>query len=226
MLSEYKVENRNVHKFMMEPILSNMYVIIIGNQALVIDPCVKKEAADLLQKTGVKKITVILTHEHYDHISGVNWLREQFPCYVIASEETKAMTPDPEKNMAAFFMALCVNKEEAVIRQAQEIVEPEYSCQVDFGVKEAYQFEMEALSIQVIKTPGHSIGSICILINEKYVFTGDSLVGGNTVITKLPGGSKRAYEKQTRPFLESLRKDTVVFPGHGAEGFMETFQIG
>ena len=81
------------------------------------------------------------------------------------------------------------------------------------------------LKIRLIHTPGHSPGSICILINDKYIFTGDGLVEGNKVITKLPGGDRKKYNEITKPFLEKLSNQVVVFPGHGDEGVMRDFRI-
>ena len=77
-----------------------------------------------------------------------------------------------------------------------------------------------------METPGHSPGSICILINDKYIFSGDSLVDGNKVITRLPGGSRKDYNQITKPFLEGLSEDSIIFPGHGQEGCIKDFQIG
>ena len=80
---------------------------------------------------------------------------------------------------------------------------------------------MDPLQLVLRETPGHSTGSICIEVNKKYIFTGDSLVDGAKIITRLPGGSKKAYKEITKPYLDSLNKDVVVFPGHGNEGLIE-----
>ena len=61
------------------PIDSRMYVLLENEKALVIDPCISDDALRLLQENNVTEILVLLSHEHYDHISGVNWLRENFP---------------------------------------------------------------------------------------------------------------------------------------------------
>ena len=66
----------NINTYSFYPIDSNMYVILENKKALIIDPCVSEEAKEYLKSEQVKEILVLLTHEHYDHISGVNWLRE------------------------------------------------------------------------------------------------------------------------------------------------------
>lgn len=54
-----------------------------------------------------------------------------------------------------------------------------------------------------------------------YLFSGDSLIKGKKVITRLPGGSKKDYQAITLPFLKSLPDDMVVFPGHGEPGTLK-----
>ena len=63
--------------------------------------------------------------------------------------------------------------------------------------------------------PGHSQGSCCILLNNKVLFTGDSLLAEYPVITRFPGGSSKDYKNISLPFLKSLNPNLVVYPGHG-----------
>ena len=65
------------------------------------------------------------------------------------------------------------------------------------------------------ETPGHSKGSICILVDEKILFSGDTLVTGHETILRLPGGSKKDFAGITLPYLESLDREIMVYPGHG-----------
>ena len=64
------------------------------------------------------------------------------------------------------------------------------------------------------ETPGHSKGSICILVDDKYLFSGDTIFREFPTATRMPGGSTRAYKTITEPWLESLPQDIVVYPGH------------
>jgi hydroxyacylglutathione hydrolase len=76
----FQIADHELHSFSFDPIDSRMYVLIAGNQALIIDPCVDAIALQLLKDINVKDVIVLPTHEHYDHISGVNWARENFRC--------------------------------------------------------------------------------------------------------------------------------------------------
>lgn len=226
MISNYTIADTKVYKYIMPVIASNMYILIKNQQALIIDPNENNQARDLLKSQKIKKVTIILTHEHYDHISGVNFFRENWNCVVYGNCTCKDMVTDPTKNMAAFFMAVLIAKTEEEQKIAQGLLKDDYSCLVDVGFEGKYNLDFEGLSIDMRETPGHSPGSICIVINHEYVFTGDSLVGGNKVITRLPGGSRKEYNQITRPFLESLPENMIVFPGHGEEGIIKEFQFG
>ena len=60
-----------------------MYVTVSGNGALVIDPNVSENALSYLTENNIECITVLLTHEHYDHTSGLTWLCGKFKSTVI-----------------------------------------------------------------------------------------------------------------------------------------------
>lgn len=225
MLSDYRIEGMEVDKYIWEPIKSNMYIMVKDDTALVIDPHISREAVEQLRQANVEKVWIILTHEHFDHISGVNHFRENWDCTVICGKQAKNSLPDPHKNLAAYFMAMMIGKEENVIQAAKQTVDEQYGCYADVGFEEEYDWEWNGLMVHLVETPGHSKGSICVLVNGKYLFSGDSLVGGNRIITKLPGGSKKEYQAVTKPFLEQLSADVIVFPGHGEEGKISDFDI-
>lgn len=225
MVSRYEIDNVKVYKYIMPLITSNMYLLIIGKKAVVIDPHEDSGVEELLNSHGVMEVIIFLTHEHFDHISGVNFFREKWNCKVYASQKCKEMAADPAKNLSAFFMAMFITKSKEEQEMAQELFLDRYSCQVDVGFRGIMEIEFNGLPVKMIETPGHSLGSICIIIDQKYIFTGDSLVGGNKVITRLPGGSRKEYNEITRPFLEGLPEDMIIFPGHGEEGERKDFRI-
>ena len=225
MVSKYTIEHIEVYKYIMPVIASNMYIIIRENHALIVDPNENKNAVELLKERGVKDIIIFLTHEHFDHISGVNFFREQWACTVYANNWCKELVRDSNKNLSAFFMAMFIDKTKEERKKVQELFKDDYSCCVDVGFEKEYRMEWNGLFVKLIETPGHSLGSICILINDKYLFSGDSLVDGNKVITRLPGGSRKCYNEITRPFLKGISREAIVFPGHGTEGYLEDFQL-
>jgi len=226
MICRYKIAGKEVYKYCMPVIESNMFILISGRKALVIDPNENEDAASLLKERDVEQVTILLTHEHFDHVSGVNFFRDKWPCVVYGNQECKDMVPDPEKNMAMFFLAMFISREEEERNKAQELFREDYSCKVDISFENVLDIQWEELSLHLLETPGHSPGSICIVVNDSAIFTGDSLVQGAKIITRLPGGSKKAYQTVTRPFLEGLPQDMLVFPGHGQESLMKDLELG
>lgn len=223
MKTQYEIDGQTIHKYILEPIKSNMYLIMGNQDAVMIDPIICEEAKTLLLENDVRKLTILLTHEHYDHISGVNFWRENFECHVIGNRYTKEAVKDPEKNFAAYWMYLWEDKGSTAQEAAGQSFDETYSCECEVGFSEEYDFMWNGILFWLMETPGHSRGSICITMDDAYVFTGDSLVDGNKVITRFPGGSRKRYNQITKPFLESLPDDTVIFPGHGQEGVKGNF---
>lgn len=225
MRSMYEVNGLKVHRYVFNLIRSNMYMMMSGTEAILIDPFVCEEAENAMRAFGVKRLWIILTHEHFDHISGVNYYREHWDSTVIGHRKAKERVVDPRKNLAAY--AQCLVPRETLTEDVRESLKRilDYSCQIDIGFDKEYDFEWQGITFRLIETPGHSPGSICILAGKTCVFTGDSLVEGEEIVTRFPEGNKRDYQSVTKPFLEELPKAMIVFPGHGSEGSIDKFII-
>lgn len=221
----FPIADCEFHCFSFDPIDSRMYLLIANKQALVIDPCIHEEALRLLKGWNVTDMIILPTHEHYDHISGINWLRMHFKCNVIACEQCAKNMTNPRHNASAYFEALFMfasDMDKAKI--AEQEIQP-YSCTADEIFSKYKCFSWQNHKIEIYQTPGHSQGSVCIIINHVYVFTGDSLIKGVQTITRLPGGSKGEFVKNTLPFFKSLSQSSVIFPGHGSAGYIQEFLI-
>lgn len=217
--------NISIESFSFQPIDSRMYILYgsafdkFSYNAIVIDPFVCNEALSFIENNCLKKILVILTHEHYDHISGVNWLKSNVDCKVMAQEECSVAIMNTRKNSARYFEALfCLyNKEKQV--SASRVSDINYTCCADLVFQDIIKIKVESCEFKLIHTPGHSKGSICIILNDSCVFTGDSLLRV-PVVLRLPGSSKHDYENITKPFINNLGTDIMVYPGHGDYGML------
>lgn len=222
--------------FSLPVITANMFVLSSEGKALMIDPQKNEQARSYLSDNDINEITIILTHEHYDHISGVNFFREYskregIKCMVYAGSACADALPDPESNLAKYFEVLFMERTEKERKLAEKIFEPDYHCEADIRAGDNFELIWQSLKLIFRKTPGHTPGSICIEMyddagNLVALVTGDSLVQGNKVITRLPSGSKRDYREITRPYLESFGPDTLVLPGHGSVSFMRELELG
>lgn len=217
----YPIANHTVYRFSMPVIDSNMYLIPGGDSCLIVDPCISEEAEELLDSFCIKDCLVLLTHEHYDHISGVNRLRELLPCRVVCSEICAERIADSRKNCAAYASALAMAKSQEEQEIFCRLVDPQYVCHADQTYSRRLKLQWTDLELTLTETPGHSPGSQVVEIKKHWYFTGDSLIPGVKVIMRLPGGSKKGYTEVTRPYLDTIVSGSVLFPGHGAEAVFD-----
>jgi glyoxylase-like metal-dependent hydrolase (beta-lactamase superfamily II) len=195
-----------------------MYILLQGTEAIIIDPFFALPAVQMLKRKGITNIIILPTHEHYDHISGINAMKEIFNCKVIACEMCSQNMANPIRNASAHFEALfifCDNKVREAIKSQNIQPYKTYADEVFSGYK---CFKWNNHNVEIIETPGHSEGSVCIIIDNENIFTGDSLIKGKPTITRLPGGNKKAFREKTIPFFLELPNQSIIFPGHGNHG--------
>lgn len=198
----------------MPVIKSNMYILVSGKSALIIDAHINVEAKLFLQEKGVEECTIILTHEHFDHISGVNFFRELFACKVICTEECGKQIVNPRKSGSAYFTELFMMRTPEERKIISLFADAKYCCKADETYCNECKMKWKELNIVLKAAPGHSKGGQIIYVNDKYIFTGDSLIPNEEVILRLPGGSKIEYEQKVKPMLEMLSEDSIIYPGH------------
>lgn len=188
---------------------SNMYLLYEDGDAVVIDPF----ASDLpLADMGVAPSLVILTHEHFDHISGVNFFKEKYGMPVYASAPCAENLKKPNRNLSRHFDAFC---------QMQSWIpgyicehSGDYVCSADETFSGSAEIEWHGHRIRMTEAPGHSQGSILINIDEKYLFAGDSVFRDYPTGTRFTGGSTKDFNRITRPQIDSFPSGTMVYPGH------------
>ena len=199
-----------IRKFISNLLQSNMYILSEGEWSIVIDPFICEEA--FRQYTKSIFSYVILSHEHFDHISGVNYMKEYYDVPIYASRECDKNLSKPNRNLSRHFDVFC--QMQSWIPGYDCKYSGDYICSADETFSEDEEINWHGHSIRLIEAPGHSQGSIFIYIDDKYLFSGDSIFKDYPTGTRFTGGSTRAFEMQTRPLIESFPKDTVVYPGH------------
>lgn len=185
-----------------DPIDSNCFVLhnTSSSNCIIVDPGTK-DCSELLFFLGQNNLIpeyIILTHEHFDHIWGVNKLMELFRCKVICSEKCLEHIADKKKNLSVFQNQIGFE----IINAHVRVVSNEIVKLGDYTI----QFKI---------TLGHSLGSVSFWINEN-LFAGDVLIKDTKTVTKLPGGSKKQL-KDTLDELDVLFavRNMIVYPGHG-----------
>lgn len=212
-----QINNLTIYNSVFEYINSNMYVIVDGKNALVIDPHENDEVLKLLK--AVENVTILLTHEHPDHISGVYWLQNQFSTKIICTKYC-ADYISQEKNVRPILISFVLEERDRMNgtnmleKFNSEFVPHTYAADITF--ENDYKMTWGKHKFEFFKMLGHSKGSCGIILDDVIVFTGDSLMKDLPVITRFPGGNRRTYINETLPMLEDkLKSDMWILPGHG-----------
>ncbi len=194
---------------------SNMYVVKEGAAAVVIDPFRSLAAAEGL---AVEKI--LLTHEHYDHISGVNLWKAATGAPVLCSRICGENLQNPRKNLARLFDVFCDLQTWIPITEKPDSDE-NYTCTADEVFEGETTFDWRGHRFRLFEMPGHSMGSIGIVLDESAFFSGDSLMKGLEIELRFPGGSRRAWKSIGARRLAEVPEGIRVFPGHFDDFILE-----
>ncbi len=170
-----------------------------SKEAMLIDPAApNRNLLDLIKKQKLRLSYIVLTHGHADHLGGVGYFYEELKPKVLIHALDAAMLPDPDLNLS--------------VMMGQYVIAPE----ADVKLKDGDTITLGSKVIEVLHTPGHTKGGIC-LKHDKLLFSGDTLFQMGIGRTDLPGGSMEALGKSIKNKLFSLAEDTIVLPGHGGK---------
>lgn len=189
--------------------LSNTYLVRASDTSdvVIIDPHTGDSLETSLSSLRPSSVLIILTHEHFDHTTGVNRLVDKYGAKILAQSNCAAKIISERNNRTLSIMSRT--------RDAKSFMKHEsYSIKADMQFDDTFVLDRHGMAIRLTHTPGHSLGSCCVRIG-KYLFVGDSALLDIPTVTRFPSGSQEQYDKITVPYLLSLSKDTVIMPGHG-----------
>jgi hydroxyacylglutathione hydrolase len=185
-----------VETMMVSMFATNCYLVSCpqSREAIVIDPGAEgKSIIDRVKGLGLSVKLIVNTHGHIDHIGANGKLKQEWQIPIMLSEKDLGVYNNP-----GFGLGLLLKKQP----------------QPDVFLSEGDTIYFGNQSLQVIETPGHTMGGIC-LVGESNVFCGDTLFAGSIGRTDLPGGSYSTLLESIRQKLLVLPPETVVYPGHG-----------
>jgi hydroxyacylglutathione hydrolase len=170
-----------------------------SREAIVIDPGDDVDTIlAVLQKHGLRVTQIVVTHAHIDHVGGAVKLKKLTHAPILLNQ-----------NDDRLLRMLDIQASWLGMRDPGNV-------EVDETPDDGDKVRWGALEATVIHTPGHTQGSICLLISgEKTLISGDTLFQGSIGRTDLPGGSYEKIIRSIHQKLLVLPGDTRVVPGHG-----------
>ena len=175
----------NIQKLTLGLYQTNIYILSNDTEALVIDPGYEPDIIlDALEGKNLKAI--LLTHGHFDHVGAVKELVAETGCKVYLHSADLNLPP-----MITAGPLYCTHT----------YAEGDTVCPI------------EGAELHVLHTPGHTPGSVCLLLGDQ-MFSGDTLFEGSCGRMDLPGGNELQMH-QSLGRLASLQADYHIHPGHG-----------
>ena len=174
---------------------ANCVILWNGDDALVLDP--GQDADDILAFLSGRKLSlkgVLLTHGHFDHVNGIPGVLaavSDVPVYAHPSDWV--MFGHPMNRNPPCYPGV---GKPANLKDVRDIVK-----------------DFPSFDFQVLETPGHTQGSVCIKTGG-LLLSGDTLFAGSCGRTDFPGGSM-ADMRRSLAALAKLPPETEVVPGHG-----------
>ena len=176
----------------------NCYIVYddTSKKAIIIDPGQDGEKViDKIEKLKLKPELLINTHGHFDHTFSDDIIREKYNIPLAIHKDDTEMLSDAGKNFSPIIGSPTIINNADIIFDKEETIETSF-CKYS-----------------VIHTPGHSQGSICILIND-VLFAGDTVFKNSIGRTDLYGGDYEELIKSLQK-IKKLPPDTIICPGHG-----------
>ncbi|MCX7745557.1 MAG: MBL fold metallo-hydrolase [Clostridia bacterium] len=175
---------------------SNCYIVGEQGEVAVIDAGVEHKAVlEFLRSKDLKVKYIILTHGHADHIYYVDHLRKDTGAPVLIHEGDAEYLEDARLNGSWILW------QEITFKHADELL------------KDKQVLEVGGLQLEIIHTPGHTPGSICILAQNNLI-TGDTLFKMSMGRTDLTGGNAQDMHLSLKKLMK-LPDEILVYPGHG-----------
>jgi hydroxyacylglutathione hydrolase len=183
------------------PVQANTYILWNENhECLIIDPGSEGQKINkYIREMNVQPKAILLTHAHFDHIGGVEEVRNAWDIPVYLHENEADWLIDPNLNGSSHFPVEDIRTKPADVLFTRE-----------------EKLTIAGFTFQVFETPGHSPGSVSYYFkNDNIVFSGDALFAGSIGRTDLKGGSHSKLLKSIHDKLLVLPEQTIVASGHG-----------
>lgn len=203
-----------IERFVWDIVDSNSFLVTEKkdgqNHGLLIDAVDSPELYKRIDEFS--SLFVILTHSHFDHIVGLNRIRELRPdCTVVATEQCSNNIGNKIKNLSSSAMTFLNFYEQG---KKQDMYIAPFVCDpVDRTFRDYLQLNWFEYDIKLMAVHGHSNDGLIVKIGD-ILFSGDTLLHVPT-ITRFPSGSSKRFLEEDIRLIKKMDVETV-YPGHGS----------
>lgn len=190
-----------VVRFTCGPFEENPYLLVgpSGREAILVDPGLESEPIlDRAAERGVSITLILNTHAHLDHVACNRFFHEATGAPIAIHPDDLPLLEGVERQGAMFGVRVPSSPAPSILLAEGEPV------------------RLEGVELEVLHTPGHSPGGVCLRFGGE-MLVGDTLFRGSVGRTDLPGGDTGTLVRSIRGKLFSLPDEVVCWPGHGPE---------
>ena len=185
-----------VKKIITGKLKENCYIVYENGKSFIIDPGSDSNLIiNFIESKNLEVLAILNTHGHYDHIGAVKELKDKFEIPFFLCREDQELL----KHANLYFM---------FFKGAKFIQIPK----IDYYFDKSF-VRLTPFLIWILKTPGHTRGSVCLQIEDN-LLTGDTLLKGKIGEIDRINGDKKMMEKSLRK-ISKLSPETMIYPGHG-----------
>ncbi|MDK2939958.1 MAG: hydroxyacylglutathione hydrolase [Methanolobus sp.] len=198
---------------------SNAYLVSAPDLVILIDTGCSKNLKPLEQVLRQKELQItdidyiVVTHAHYDHVGHLAEIKEKSGAKVLAHRDAvdylkNGHTPFPKGTMLLFKIISNAGNRFFSVGGKFTPVEPDILIEGDYDLLKSEP------TIRIIHTPGHTSGSVCLIIND------ESAIVGDTLFNVLPETVYPPFANDENELIKSWEKllatgCSVFYPGHG-----------
>jgi len=189
------------------PFMKNGFVVSCETtrDAVLIDPGDEiEELLEVIERGHLHVKAILLTHAHLDHVTGVRAAKETLHVPIWLHKDDLFLYEGAVEQGRMFGFAV------------------EAPPPIDSFYTPNQQFRFGEYIVDVLPTPGHCPGGVCLAIgkagsSQRELFVGDTLFAGSIGRTDLPGGNLDTLLRSIRTVLFAFPDETVVHSGHGPD---------